>query len=130
MAQGGIDKGISRRELGERGEALACRHLQEAGYLILARNFRTPFGELDLVASEAQTLVFVEVKTRRSDRCGTGVDAVTGAKQRKIVQMAQAYLAARHFDPWPTCRFDVVEVTISAHVPPAILHLSDAFRAS
>ena len=74
------------------GEDIAAAHLGEQGYQILARNWRCPAGELDIVAREGETLAFVEVRARRGDRYGTPEESITPAKQAKLVELAQTYL--------------------------------------
>jgi putative endonuclease len=81
-----------RRQFGDRGEALAVSHLERNGYRILARNYRTPIGEIDIIAMEGGTLVFAEVKTRASRRFGHPKEAITPRKQRKISMAALYYL--------------------------------------
>lgn len=99
----------SRTALGRAGEDAAARHLSELGYRILARNLRFRFGELDIVAEENGWVVFVEVKTRTGGGFGSAAEAVTPAKQRQLVRLAGAYLAANGGEARP-CRFDVVTV--------------------
>ncbi|HYF75894.1 MAG TPA: YraN family protein [Symbiobacteriaceae bacterium] len=99
----------SRTALGRAGEEAAARHLSELGYRILARNVRFRFGELDIVAEQNDCLVFVEVKTRTGAGYGSAAEAVTPAKQRQLVRLAGAYLAATGGRERP-CRFDVVTV--------------------
>jgi putative endonuclease len=84
--------GDYKQKLGQRGEQIAAAHLREQGYQILARNWRCPVGELDIVAREGETLAFVEVRTRRGDRYGTPEESITPAKQAKLVELAQTYL--------------------------------------
>ncbi len=84
--------GDYKRELGRRGEEIAAAYLREQGYFILARNWRCPAGELDIVAREGETLAFVEVRARRGDRFGTPEESITPAKQAKLVELAQTYL--------------------------------------
>ena len=98
-----------RRALGAAGEAAAAALLRRRGYRILARNVRTRFGELDLVARDGETLCFVEIKTRRSLAFGWPQEAVTRRKQWHLVRMAQWYLKARRLADVPA-RFDVVAV--------------------
>ncbi len=98
-----------RQVLGRDGESAACAALVDRGYVILARRFRTPRGEIDIVARDADTIVFVEVKTRRSGAYGGGAEAVTWRKQRTIVRVAEAFLARGRLEHLP-CRFDVVAV--------------------
>ena len=117
---------IARQELGRQGESLACRELERLGCAILARRYRTRAGELDIIASDAGTVVFVEVKTRLDLSYGDPVEAVTVEKQRRVVAMATDYAARHSLDDTP-CRFDVV--TVDALVePPVITVYKDAFR--
>jgi putative endonuclease len=115
-------------DLGRAGEDLACDELRGRGYAILARRFRTRDGELDIVARDGRTLVFVEVKTRRSCRFGTPLEAVTPEKRRKIVAMAADYLARRRPGASP-CRFDVVSVTFDGNGRPLVEIVRHAFEA-
>lgn len=96
-------------KLGDRGEALACTLLREKGYKIIERNFKTPIGEIDIVAREGQTLVFVEVKTRESNAFGSAKWAVDRRKQQKLSRVAQYYLNLKAWKDLPA-RFDVVAV--------------------
>jgi putative endonuclease len=100
-----------RQSFGKMGEDLACGELERRGYVILARRYRTRHGEIDIIAREAETTVFVEVKARRSRAFGDGGAAVTGWKQRRIVRMAEDFLARRGLLDAP-CRFDVVAVDV------------------
>jgi putative endonuclease len=115
-----------RQSLGEQGEHLACRELRRRGYAILARRHRTRFGEIDIVARDDDTLVFVEVKTRRSTGFGGPVAAVGYRKQRRLINMARSYLMGLS-PPEPPCRFDVVGVTLSQHAPPVVEVIANAF---
>ena len=99
-----------RRELGYAGEEMACGELRRRGYEILARQYRTRRGEIDIVARLGDTMVFVEVKARRGQEFGGGAAAVTWRKQRRIVVVAQEFLARHGWLDRP-CRFDVVVVT-------------------
>jgi len=98
-----------RQDTGKHGEELATQELRLRGYVILARRYRTRFGEIDIVAEDDGEVVFVEVKARRSVRCGDAAEAVSFWKQRRIAAMALDYLAwtNRLDDP---CRFDVVAI--------------------
>ena len=96
-------------ELGREGEVLAARLLTGKGYRILARNYRTAGGEVDLVCQDGDTLVFVEVKTRSAGSLGRPDQAVTGIKRGRLVRAAAAFLSEH--DGWERpCRFDVVAV--------------------
>jgi putative endonuclease len=100
--------------------------LRLKGYRIEARNWRCPLGEIDIVAWDRKTLVFVEVKTRTGTSAGAPEAAVNPQKQARLVQLAQAYLARRRGDP-PPCRFDVIAVEARRWFP-RIRHLRGAFR--
>ncbi len=103
-------------QLGRDCEALAAAHLKKAGYRILERNYRSPLGEIDIIAKEQNTLVFVEVKARRSLRYGSAKLALTPAKQRTLSKVALYYLKARRLG-CPKARFDVVAVDAAGREP-------------
>jgi putative endonuclease len=109
----GLDK---RRSLGGQGEDLAAAFLTSQGYQILARNYRTPWGELDLIARHQGFLVFVEVKTRRTERFGPPQEAVHPAKQEKLRTLAAYYLQQKSLAE-VLVRFDVVAVRLTAQGP-------------
>ena len=102
-----------RRRVGVSGEAAAGQFLQQHGYMILAQNWRTRAGEIDLVAERDGMLVFVEVKARTSHRFGTPEEAITPAKRRKLIRTAQAFLRSRGQEEraW---RIDVVALDLDA----------------
>ena len=111
-AMEGREEGMGAdHELGRRGEDLAAAHLERNGYLILARNVRLRRGEIDIVAREGGDLVFVEVKTRAGDFCGTPEEAVTAAKLRHLARAAQEYLYS-HLLTDQQARCDVVSVDL------------------
>jgi putative endonuclease len=120
--------GDPRHQLGRFGERLACEHLERRGLEIIARNHRTRFGELDVVARDASTLVFCEVKTRR---LGSRLpfESLGATKQRQVRRMAMAWLAEVSDRPrLPNLRFDAIGVTIDARGRLAGLeHLEGAF---
>jgi putative endonuclease len=101
--------------------------LRLKGYRIEARNWRCPLGEIDIVAWDRETLVFVEVKSRTGAAAGAPEVAVNQQKRARLVQLAQAYLARRRGEP-PPCRFDVIAVEARRWFP-RIRHLCGAFRA-
>ncbi|MBS4008135.1 MAG: YraN family protein [Clostridium sp.] len=111
------------RSLGKKGEELAAAYLAVQGYQILARNWCCQSGELDIVAKDGDTLVFIEVKTRQSAFCGTPAEAVNAKKQEKVRLVARHYLyenrtgAAKY-------RFDVVAVNLTDNT---ITIIKDAF---
>jgi putative endonuclease len=102
-----------RQALGISGENLACAELQRRGYAILERRYRTRLGEIDIIARDGATLVFVEVKARLTDEFGGAAAAVTAWKQRRVAHMAMDYLARRTLVDCP-CRFDVVAIDVDA----------------
>jgi putative endonuclease len=105
-----------RVTLGKYGEDLACRELERRGYAILERRYRRRGGEIDIVARDGGTLVFVEVKAREDVAFGDGADAVTRVKRHRIVTTATDYLA-RHGGFEQPCRFDVVAIRLDAEEP-------------
>jgi putative endonuclease len=120
---------VSRRAVGERGEQLALEHLRSQGYEILARNWRTREGEVDLVARDGESIVFVEVKARTGAEFGTPEEAVTPAKRRKLQRAAWAYLEA-HALLDASWRIDVVAIDLAAsRRVPQIRHYRDAVDA-
>ena len=116
-----------RHRLGARGEQLAAEHLERLGYAVVARNHRTRYGEIDLVAADERTLVFVEVKTRRGR--GNPWDALDARKQLQVRRMGFAYLSEVADRPRrPKIRFDAIGVTIDAAGRLTSLdHLESAF---
>ncbi len=103
----------ARQGLGRTGERLAKERLTAQGYHVLECNVSCRYGEIDLVAEEGQDLVFIEVKTRRGTAFGRPEDAVTPAKQRKLVQLALYYLDQHNWGE-RSWRIDVVAVQMSA----------------
>lgn len=100
-----------RRTLGRWGESVAATHLQAKGYVIVERNWRCRAGEIDLVAQQGETLVFVEVKTRRGRDFGAPEEGITSRKAQKLLQIGQQYVAERELDDvdW---RIDLVAVEL------------------
>ena len=115
--------------LGKTGEDLACEELRRRGYAILDRRYRTRGGELDIVARDGTTLVFIEVKTRISQRFGSPLEAITPAKCRQVAAMAADYLVRRR-PAVRACRFDVVAVTFDQHGRPEFDIVPNAFEAA
>ena len=115
------------KELGNWGEDRAVEHLEKLGYAILKRNFRWgQQGEIDIVAEDNGTLVFVEVKTQESDAMGEAFTWVTPRKQRQIGRIASAYLYVNSITD-KDCRFDVIAVAREANGEVKIQHLVNAF---
>jgi putative endonuclease len=128
----------SRQELGRWGEALAADYLVDQGYTIVARNERTPYGEIDLVANKLsgptaeshesqEVLVFVEVKTRTSQYFGYPEEAVTPRKQMNLISAAQHYLQ-EHPDLDLDWRIDVIAIERYPDRAPIIHHFENALR--
>ena len=117
-----------RQSLGKLGENLACAALAQRGYAILARRYRTKLGEIDVVARDGLTLVFVEVKARAGDDFGGGAAAVTRWKQRRLTLMALDYLARHRLEERP-CRFDVVTVDVVERQAPRVEIYENAFES-
>ena len=109
---------MSRRRVlfGKTGEDLACRELERRGYAILARRYRRRSGEIDIVARDGPTLVFVEVKARGGHAFGSAADAVTALKRRRITGLAVEYMMRHHLSGSP-CRFDVVAIHLDSGAP-------------
>ena len=105
-----------RLKFGREGESAALRFLKKKGYRILEKNFRSKVGEIDIIAEQDGVIVFVEVKTRADHEFGHPYDALTPAKQRKIIQTAQSFLVQKRISD-KTIRFDVVAVTSNAEGP-------------
>ena len=116
----------SAHRLGERGEALAWNFLRKQGYSILEKNYRTRFGEVDVVAQKQGVLIFLEVKTRRDSRFGLPSEAVDWKKRRKLGQVAEAYLIAKGLENRPA-RFDILSVIWDGTGEPDFSLLEDAF---
>lgn len=117
------------RLFGDAGERAAARYLRRLGFRIVCRQYRNAFGEIDLIAIDGEWLVFVEVKTRRSDQAGRPEEAVTGEKQRRVTRTARAFIRQRKLEKFRS-RFDVVGVTWRAgNRKPSIEHIPHAFSA-
>jgi len=121
----------SAEMLGRRGEKAAARYLKRRGYRIVAQRDRLwHLNELDLVAVDGRTIVFVEVKTRRDTQHGHPAEAVDANKQRRLSRLARAFLKRHGLSDRPA-RFDVVAVTWPAHSRrPVIEHIPNAFEAA
>ena len=117
---------IQRQRLGLDGELMAREALEKLGYTITTTRYRNRFGEIDIVADDHGTVVFVEVKTKTDCSFSDPVESVTKQKQRRLVSMAEQYVAHFRLDNTP-CRFDVITVDTSI-APPKITHYKDAFR--
>lgn len=117
--------------LGRKGEALAAAHLEERGWRILERGFRSGHKEVDLIIARGDIVAFVEVKTRRSAEFGHPLEGITLKQRAEIAAVARSWLATAAPGterPTPLLRFDAVAVTIRTGRVPKIEHLEDAWR--
>ena len=120
-------RGWLNRIFGDAGERAAVRYLKRSGYRIICRNFENRFGEIDIIAFDANTLVFIEVKTRRTMQRGTPVEAVDSRKQQQILKTAQSYLKQRQLY-YTSVRYDIIGVLWPDNeTEPEITHLRAAF---
>ena len=110
--------------LGQRGENAAAKYLRGLGYKILIRNFRCQMGEVDIIARDGKTIVFVEVKTRSSGLFGTPERAIGPDKKRNIIRAARGFVQKAGAD-WSMVRFDVVSIVLGKQA--VIDHFEDAF---
>jgi putative endonuclease len=115
----------TRRTLGEWGERLAAAHLTAAGMVLLDRNWRTAAGEIDIIARDGDSLIFIEVKTRRTAQFGGVGEAVAPVKTRRLRALATQWLAVSGLRA-RTVRFDVVTVQVGPGGP-VVSHVRDAF---
>lgn len=115
----------AQQTLGNYGEELAQQYLQTKGYCIKATNWRCQFGELDIVAQLGETLVFVEVKTRRSDQISNALMSITVAKREKLIKAVYSYLDEHELDEalW---RIDAIGIAVRRAQAPLIEHVEDA----
>ncbi len=120
--------GWLNRLFGNRGERVAARFLKKSGYRILARQARNQIGEIDLIARDGETIVFVEVKTRSSSSTGHPSEAVDLQKQKQLTRTALAWLKRRNLLDH-RCRFDVVSIIWKDGSKPVIEHFIYAFEA-
>jgi putative endonuclease len=120
----------TRRATGIKGEEEAARFLARCGYAILDKNVRTRAGEIDLVAKEGKTLVFVEVKTRKDLEGDPPQAAVNARKQNRLGKLAHGYLKLKRMREMP-CRFDVVSIIVNDEGGvKAIRHIPNAFSVA
>lgn len=117
---------ITPHMLGKSGEEVALRYLKRKKYRILETRFRLFRGEIDIIAFHQKTLVFVEVKTRKSRDFGLPEEAVTPAKQKQIRKIAQGFLAVRKM-PQVECQFDVISLMKTGENKYSIRHIKNAF---
>lgn len=120
-----MTKSAHRISLGRLGEALAATYLEERGYTILGRNHRTPYGEIDLIAQQSGTIIFLEVKTRSSKTLGPPEISITPVKQAHMRSAAEYYIQ-QHPDLDNDWRLDVITIQVQAdQTPPQIDHFEN-----
>lgn len=118
---------METKKIGDFGESAACRFLEEKGYTILGRNYRSRYGEIDIIAMDGAYIVFIEVKTRKGTRYGNPSEYVDARKQERLVKTALQYIGEQDVP----VRFDVLEVFYrerdGALEPTRVNHIENAF---
>lgn len=102
---------MERRRLGNYGELIARRILEDRGYVIMKQKYYTRYGEIDLIARDGKHLVFIEVKTRISKAFGSGLEAITKRKRRHLLRTAYCYLQQHNYRDC-ACRFDIITLNL------------------
>jgi len=120
------DKNLKPYDLGKAGEEVALKYLKRKKFKIIKKGFRLYKGEIDVIAYDRKTLVFIEVKTRRSRSFGLPEESVTTAKQRQIKKIAQGFMAFNNLEN-VECRFDVISLILKKNDGYFIRHFKDAF---
>ncbi|WP_034273368.1 YraN family protein [Haloechinothrix halophila] len=118
--------GATQQELGREGEDLAAQHLEQQGCTVLARNWRSRAGELDIIASRGTLLIVCEVKTRSGTGFGVPAESVTRTKIARIRRLAQQWQCTYH-RPWGPVRFDVISVLFDEDGQAWLEHIEGAF---
>lgn len=118
-----MEKESNKRKTGQKYEEMAVQYLRGKGYRILKRNYRCPWGEIDVIAKHGEYLVFIEVKYRGSCAYGTPAEAVDGRKQRRISRAALSFYGGNGYEQNVPCRFDVIGVDGKG----VISHIENAF---
>jgi putative endonuclease len=116
----------NNQRIGFLGEQLAAQHLQSHGYTIIERNWRFTLGEIDIVAQQGETLVFVEVRARQDENTENAFASITPAKRRKMLRAAYAYASAHNLPDNALWRIDVIAVAFPRGKHPLIEHAEDA----
>jgi putative endonuclease len=116
------------KNIGFYGEDIAVEYIKKKGYFVLDRNFRNRYGEIDIISSFKDVIIFIEVKSRYSNSCGTPIESVTYFKQKKIFNLCKFYLLNKKLFNY-NCRFDVIEIYFNtSNDLYKINHIEDAFR--
>ncbi|MGB1285698.1 MAG: YraN family protein [Aggregatilineales bacterium] len=116
---------MGTQQTGNTGEQLARKCLKKKGYHILAENWHCQYGELDIIAQQGQTIVFVEVKTRHGKNMTNAFAAITPSKRKKLITSAQLYLSEHHYNDM-AWRIDAIGITLHGRHAPQIVHVEDA----
>jgi len=116
----------NKQQTGKYGEEHAASLLRQNGYTIIEKNYRQPCGEIDIIAKDGETLVFIEVKTRRTTGFGSPFEAITERKKRQIARTAQDYLCRKKQTNKPA-RFDVIGIVLRKGRTPQIEIIQNAF---
>ncbi len=121
-------RSLSKKEenLGKKGEKIALRYLKKSGFEIIECGFRALRGEIDIIAKEKDTVVFVEVKTRKSNEFGSPLEAIDLNKQKQIKKIASVYISKKYRKFIP-CRFDVIGIMVEKRGDYKISHIRNAF---
>ena len=115
------------QQTGQHGEQLAASYLRHKGYAIVALNWRCKHGEIDLIAREEDTLVFVEVRTRHARTTESALESITPRKRERIVNSTYSYLHAHDLPEETEWRIDVIAIALSGYRSPVIDHVENAF---
>ena len=121
-----IFRHAQNKNLGKEGERIAVEYLRKKGYRVIEKNYRTRRGEIDIICEQRGSVIFVEVKTRKSMSFGRPEEAVDSRKRKKMAEIALDYLTEKHLNGRVDCRFDVVAITEKS--PRIVNHIVDAFR--
>jgi putative endonuclease len=111
------------QRVGTWGEEIAAEYLAQHGFDIVTRNARTPYGEIDIIARQGETVVFVEVKTRTSDKMGLPEDSITTRKRQHMLSAAEHYAMEHEIDHW---QIDVISIERNPGTEPKITHFENA----
>ncbi|MDM8532264.1 YraN family protein [Anaerolineales bacterium HSG25] len=114
-----------RKKTGNQGESIAVEYLIQQGFSIIERNWRCAIGEVDIVAQQAEVLVFVEVRTRHGQKYGRATESITPTKQQRLIALAETYLQQHEDYADSAWRIDVVAIQLGRHAP-QIEHVENA----
>jgi len=121
-----IFRPAQNKNLGKEGERAAAEYLRRKGYRVIEENYRTRRGEIDIICEQTGSIIFVEVKTRKSLSFGHPEEAVDSRKRKKMAEIALDYLTEKNLNGKVDCRFDVVAITLKDSK--IVSHIMDAFR--